>query len=180
MVCRALNEFVDPGEHEKQVLIAMDSAEDSGAATGAFPRLNFEAFAGNRFRFARRVAALGLRERISLALIGHVHHAPLGLMLRRLQPGVRFGVMVHGVEVWSRLSPLRRRALQTADFVLSVSEYTKRQLIEKNDVNPGRVYILPNTIDWTDEEQGAKGKGKRGEDEDGFELAVPGKSSAVG
>lgn len=164
MVCRALYE-IDLSNVEKRVLIAMDGSEHLVHAADELPGLNLEAFAGNRFRFVRRVAATALREPISLALIGHVNHAPLGLMLKRLRPGLRYGVMTHGVEVWSSLSRLKRRALRAADFVLSVSEFTKRQLVEKNGVDPERVYILPNTLAWDGEEQRAKGKGQRGKGE---------------
>jgi len=147
MVCRALNEL-DHVADERRVLIAMDRRTDLAAAAKCFPNLTVESFEGNRMRFVRRVVATALRERIDLALIGHVNHAPLGLLLKRLRPDLRYGVVVHGVEAWSPLSLIKRRALRNADFVMSVSDYTKRQVVEVNGVNPDRVYLLPNTPAW--------------------------------
>lgn len=73
--------------------------------------------------------------------------------------------MVHGVEVWKRLPAIKRRALQHADFVTSVSEFTKAKLVELNGVKPERIRILPNTIEWKDEELRAKGEAERAKSE---------------
>jgi glycosyltransferase involved in cell wall biosynthesis len=120
---------------------------------------SMEAFGGDNAAFVRRVLATALRERIDLALIGHVNYAPLGMMLKRLQPAMRWGVIVYGVEVWSRLPWMKRRALQAADFVASISEYTKAKMVDVNGVRAERVHILTNTIEWSG--QRAKGKGQR-------------------
>jgi phosphatidylinositol alpha-1,6-mannosyltransferase len=93
-------------------------------------------------------------------LIGHVNYAPMGLLLKRLRPNLRYGVMVHGVEAWSQLPRIRRRAVRNADFVMSVSDYTKRQVVEANGVNPEKVYLLPNTLAWDGNETGRRGEGE--------------------
>ena len=169
MVCRALNELDDVAVEERRVLIAMDRRTDLAAAAKEFPNLSLESFDGNRSSFVRRVVATALRERIDLALIGHVNYAPLGLLLKRLRPDLRYGVVIHGIEAWSRLPRIRRRALRNADFVMSVSDYTKRQVVEANGVNPEQVYLLPNTLAWdawTERARRGDGeKGRRGESE---------------
>lgn len=144
LVCRVLNEFADVGP--KHVLLAKDHVTDVEAHVRELPNLRLEAYAGNRAAFVRRILSLALSQRIDLALIGHVNHAPLGLLLRRLQPALRYGVIVHGVDVWSRLPLLRRRALRQANFVLSVSEYTKQRAIEVNGAIAERFHLLPNTL----------------------------------
>lgn len=150
MVCRALDELHDVAVEERRVLIAMDRRTDLAVAAKDFSNLTLESFDGHRSSFVRRVVATALRERINLALIGHVNHAPVGLLLKRLRPDLRYGVMVHGVEAWSRLPRIGRRALRTADFVMSVSDYTKRRVVEANGVNPEQVYLLPNALGWND------------------------------
>jgi phosphatidylinositol alpha-1,6-mannosyltransferase len=148
MVCRALNQLDGLAVAERRVLIAMDRRADLEVAAKAFPNLTLESFDGRRSGFVRRVVATALRERVELALVGHVNYAPMGLLLKRLRPNLRYGVMVHGVEAWSRLPRMRRRALRNADFVMSVSDYTKRQVVEANGVHPERVFLLPNTLGW--------------------------------
>ncbi len=154
MVCRALNELEDGCVAERRVLIAMDRRTDLAAAADEFANLTLESFDGRRTSFLRRVVAAALSERIDLALIGHVNYAPIGLLLKRLRPNLRYGVMLHGVEAWSRLPRIRRRAVRNADFVMSVSDYTKQQVVEANGVNPEKVYLLPNTLAWDGNEAG--------------------------
>ena len=167
MVCRALNELDDLSVPERRVLIAMDRRTDPAVGAEEFSNLTLESFAGHRTSFARRVVATALSERIDLALIGHVNYAPMGLLLKRLRPNLRYGVMVHGVEAWSRLPRIKRRALRNADFVMSVSDYTKRQVVAANVVNPERVYLLPNTLAWDINDTARPGDGETGRSGDG-------------
>jgi len=55
--------------------------------------------------------------------------------------------MLYGVEAWQRLPWLKRRALQKADFLVSISEYTKQKAIEANGLRADRVYLLPNAVE---------------------------------
>src|SRR5258708_6211635 len=154
MVCRALNELDDVAVEKRRILIAMDRRTDLAVAEEEFSNLTMESFAGHRSTFVRRAVATAMSERVDLALIGHVNYAPMGLLLKRLRPNLRYGVMVHGVEAWSRLPRIRRRAVRNADFVMSVSDYTKQQVVEANGVNPEKVNLLPNTLAWDGNEAG--------------------------
>ncbi len=146
-VCRVLNDFeVRPA----RVLIANDSPVDVVHGALQLPRLRLEGFAGKRPRFAGKALMLASLERADLALLGHVNYAPLGLALKRLRPRLRYGVMVHGVEAWSRLPLLKRTALRAADFIIAVSDYTKNKLIHTNGISLERVYVLSNTLEWAD------------------------------
>ncbi len=151
MVCRALNELDDLAFNHPRVLIAMDQRTDVAVARSKFSNLTLESFDGNRLRFVRRAAATTLKEQPELALIGHVNHAPLGLLLKRLRPNLRQGVMLHGIEAWYHLSRIQRRALREADFILSVSDYTKQRVVEANGINPEHIYLLPGALEWRDE-----------------------------
>jgi phosphatidylinositol alpha-1,6-mannosyltransferase len=146
VVCRVLNELAEP--IERRVFIVTDTPCDLDSHQSEFPNLTFSAFSRRRSAFILQVVRLILTRKIDLLLIGHVNYAPLGLLLRLLRPSLRYGVMVHGVDVWSQLSPIKRRALEKADFVSSVSEYTKKKVVSVNGVDAERVYILPNALEW--------------------------------
>jgi glycosyltransferase involved in cell wall biosynthesis len=60
--------------------------------------------------------------------------------------------MMYGVDVWAKLSRLRQRALQQADFAVSISEYTKERAVEVNKVAADNVHLLPNALEWSEEE----------------------------
>jgi phosphatidylinositol alpha-1,6-mannosyltransferase len=149
ILCRALNELRDTAaSSEKRVLIAMDKPADIARAEG-LSNLSLEAFGENRLALIRRAVGLAMRQRIELALIGHVNYTPLAWMLKRMQPRMRYGVILYGIEVWQPLGGLRRRALCGADFLISISEYTKRKAIEQNGLNEDRFYLLPNALEPT-------------------------------
>jgi glycosyltransferase involved in cell wall biosynthesis len=146
LVCRALNEFREADQ--KHVLLAADKPADVEPRGRELPGLRIRAFSGNRAAFASQALNLTARRRIDLALIGHVNYAPLGLWLKRLQPRLRYGVIIYGIDVWAKLSRMRQRALRQADFVISISEYTKERAVEVNNVERQRVYLLPNALEW--------------------------------
>ncbi len=143
-----LNELAEP--IERQVFVVTDTPGDLDSHRSEFPNLTFTAFSGKRSAFIRQVVRLILTRKIDLLLIGHVNYAPLGLLMRLLRPSLRYGVMVHGVDVWSRLPRIKREALQKADFISSVSNYTKQQVVSVNQIDARRVYVLPNALEWKD------------------------------
>jgi glycosyltransferase involved in cell wall biosynthesis len=148
VVCRVLNELAEP--IERQVFLVTDTLADLDSHRSEFPNLTFTAFSGKRSAFIRQVVRLILTRKIDLVLIGHVNYAPVGLLMRLLRPSLRYGVMVHGVDVWSRLPLIKRQALQRADFISSVSNYTKQQIVSVNEIDARRVYVLPNALEWKD------------------------------
>jgi phosphatidyl-myo-inositol dimannoside synthase len=146
VVCRVLNELEYP--NRKQVLVATDSRDNLESHRSELTNLILSAFSGRRLLFVARMTHLILTRKIDLLLVGHVNYAPVAMLLKLIKPSLRYGVMVHGVEVWSRLPWLKRKALRNADFITSVSQYTKRQTVTVNEVIPDRVHLLPNALEW--------------------------------
>jgi glycosyltransferase involved in cell wall biosynthesis len=148
LVCRVLNEIA--AQRQAHILIGTDKAADLETSHSEFPNLDREAFDQNRTAFIRRFIHLATTRRIDLALIGHVNYAPLARVLKLVQPRMRYGVMLYGIEAWEQLPLLKRHALQHADFMISISEYTKQKAIDANRLNPERIHLLPNALEWTD------------------------------
>jgi phosphatidylinositol alpha-1,6-mannosyltransferase len=144
LVCRVLNEIE---RTEREVLLGSDTAADTQKASAELPGLTLRGFDGNRAAFAKHLLHLGLTRRISLCLVGHVNYAPIGLLLKRLQPAMRFGVVLYGVEAWQPLPWLKSRALRQADFFISISEFTRQRAVEANRLNVDKVYLLPNALE---------------------------------
>ncbi|HZI88181.1 MAG TPA: glycosyltransferase family 4 protein [Pyrinomonadaceae bacterium] len=145
LVCRALNEF--PGTDNALVLIATDKVSDLEEPSIQLSTLRLQAFDGNRLALARSFLSVGLQQKIDLVLVGHVNYAPLAWFLKQLQPSLKYGVLLYGIEAWRPLSALRRRALQKADFLISISNFTKQEAVDRNELDPGRIYILSNALD---------------------------------
>ena len=150
LISRALNEvnWVD----DKRVLIAMDECEDVERAAQFTPNLHLYGFGGNRVKFVLAALRIVLSNPVEILLAGHVNYAPLCLLLKWLRPRLRVGVSIHGCEVWDKMPFLRRFALQRADFILSVSDYTKRHAARSNGLQEDRIIVLANALEWTADE----------------------------
>jgi glycosyltransferase involved in cell wall biosynthesis len=152
LVCRTLNEIGgNLRACERRILIGRDRPADVANGARALKNISFEAFAGNRRGLMWRSLGLALHESIDLALIGHVNYAPFGLILKRFQPQSRYAVILYGIDAWRRLSPVKRLALQRADFLIAISETTKKNAVAANQLDESRVHVLPNALEWTDE-----------------------------
>jgi glycosyltransferase involved in cell wall biosynthesis len=118
-------------------------------------------FAGDRLQFryfASRAPILGrlnlaialvsslLRDRASHLYCGHINLAPMVRHLSQLM-GVPYTILTYGKEVWQPLPPARRRALQGASTIWTISRYSRDRLCASNQVDPSRVAILPCIVD---------------------------------
>lgn len=95
--------------------------------------------------FASRLLLPNLVDPPALIITTHAHFAPVAHVLKRLL-GVPYVVVAHGIEVWGRISTLRRKALCAADRVLAVSRYTASRLCADQGVAAERIALLPNTF----------------------------------
>ena len=99
--------------------------------------------------FYRHALQLVSEEGVDVTLLGHLYLAPLGPRLRRAG-GVRYGVMLFGSELhrymgWRQIRRAVVGALNSADFLVVISDFTRRQYLERGvyegqrflKVNPG-------------------------------------------
>lgn len=104
-------------------------------------------FAGSRARFSAATIAAVVSERPSIVVFGHVNFGPLALAARAAWPWAQQWFVVHGSEVWQRMRPAPLLAVRSAERVLSVSDFTRRELVAKNGVRAARVGLLPDALD---------------------------------
>jgi phosphatidylinositol alpha-1,6-mannosyltransferase len=100
-------------------------------------------------RLAYSVAALWTaikHQPFDLVFCGHLFMAPLAAVIARALRAPLW-VQVHGIEAWRELSGLKRRSVESATIITSVSRYTRRRLLEWVGIEPARVKVLPNTVD---------------------------------
>jgi glycosyltransferase involved in cell wall biosynthesis len=146
LLCRALNEL--PESEQSIVLIATDSELDIAEPGLCFPKVQLHAFNQNRVALTRGFFSLALRHDVDWILVGHVNYAPLAWMMKRLKPRLKYGVMLYGIEAWRPLSNVRKRAVQRADFLISISDFTRQKAVEANELDPSQVHLLPNALHW--------------------------------
>lgn len=98
------------------------------------------------FVFATQLLSNGLRQRPDLIITTHIHFAPVAYWLKRVY-GIPYWAIAHGIEAWDIQKPQLVNALQNADKLLAVSQYTKQRLLSEQAIDPAKVALLPNTVD---------------------------------
>jgi phosphatidyl-myo-inositol dimannoside synthase len=78
---------------------------------------------------------------------GHVAQLPIAMGVAMLNSRVRYNLVAHGIEVWRPFTLMERMALRRAQCVWCVSEYTRRQLLERCPLPDARTAVLPNALD---------------------------------
>ncbi|OQW72974.1 MAG: hypothetical protein BVN32_14445 [Proteobacteria bacterium ST_bin14] len=98
-------------------------------------------------RIAYSLAAVrhALSSRPTIVFCGHLFHIGLARLVARLT-GAKLIVQLHGIDIWSDIAPPRRRALESADLILTVSRDTRSHVRAKTSIDPTKIVILNNTV----------------------------------
>ena len=107
---------------------------------GRFPRLM------QSLLLALAVTKLAIVQRPDLAICTHINYSLVFYWLKRLL-GIRYWVVVHGLEVWDLREWHLKLALRHADKIVAVSDYTRSRLLAEQQLDETRVSVLPNTFD---------------------------------
>lgn len=115
---------------------------------------NVALFGHNKVRFALAVTEKVLRGGYDFIIIGHINILTLVVGATMLRKSARTILIAHGIEVWSGIVGLRRRALRTVDLTLCVSRYTRGALKQQApELLDERLSIFPNALSesWTEQ-----------------------------
>lgn len=96
--------------------------------------------------FATKIIILAIFQRPTIVISTHVNYATACYILKLLT-GVPYWVVAHGLEVWDIENKITKLALQKADKIISVSNYTRQRLLEDTNIDSEKIVLLPNTFD---------------------------------
>ncbi|MGC1309750.1 MAG: glycosyltransferase [Phormidesmis sp.] len=99
-----------------------------------------------RFTYAAQLVSYGVIERPNLIITTHLNFAPVARLIKRLVH-IPYWVSAHGIEAWEITNPRLQSALQSADRILPVSDYTRSRLLKEQTLAFNKVQLLPNTFD---------------------------------
>lgn len=106
--------------------------------------INFTGCDGRRILFLTN--SLIKSYNADIVIVGHINLARILLLIKFLF--FRYLILIaHGIEVWNKLSYIKKLSLKKTDTILSVSEFTKNKILENNDLNSSKITIFPDTID---------------------------------
>lgn len=107
--------------------------------TGQLPK-TFQTLA-----FALKTLITAWQQQPCLIVCGHLNFAPVAYLLHRLL-GVPYWILVYGVDAWNIKDPLRCKALQAAEKVISISGYTRDRLMKEQGLPFENISLLPVTF----------------------------------
>ena len=132
-------------ENETIVEVKILSSHDTLCDERYCPEDKFKGFSGNKVLFSiEAVAEAGKYDKI---ILGHINLAPVGVLINKLYPRKHLMLITHGIEVWDKLSSIKKKLLDDIDEIITVSNYTRSRIIETQKINTGKIKILSNTID---------------------------------
>jgi glycosyltransferase involved in cell wall biosynthesis len=102
----------------------------------------FAGFHRSKVKFFHAAWSAG-RSRPSLIVALHPHLAPVVAAMKCRARSARTAIFAHGLEVWTPLPFLRRRALRLADLVFAPSADTASQLVAQQGLQSEKVRKLP-------------------------------------
>jgi phosphatidylinositol alpha-1,6-mannosyltransferase len=97
----------------------------------------FTGFGRSKTRFAAAALKIAAHQP-SIVLALHPNLAPVIAAMKIVSPGMRSAVVVHGVEVWTRLPVVRRLSVESMDRVLAPSEYTLLAVTREQHLSPDK------------------------------------------
>ncbi|MEO8377300.1 MAG: glycosyltransferase family 4 protein [Candidatus Sumerlaeota bacterium] len=83
-------------------------------------------FGGSRKNFIK--ACFKHAKDTRIAFINHAFLAPIGIGMRLRNRALKYVAAVYGIEVWTRLSLIRRTGLRHASTVLTIAEFNRQHL----------------------------------------------------
>jgi glycosyltransferase involved in cell wall biosynthesis len=122
---------------------AYDSHHD--VITDYLPAKNFKGFAKKRALFT--IQTILAAPKLNVLILSHVNLAVLGLLVKMINPKCEIWLIAHGIEVWRPLSKTKNLFLKRCDKIISVSEFTRQQMILRHPVSEEKCVVLNNAID---------------------------------
>ena len=143
---KALSELADKKNGRLRILILNDSFKsDDLIKCIAGGSTEVVIFKKSRFKFLFQSIKYSFSSR--LVIFGHVNFVPLVIFFRLLCPALKTLLVVYGIDVWRKLPFLEEIGVKLVDKIVSISEFTKKQMLRLNVINENKFDILPCTLD---------------------------------
>lgn len=138
---KALNEL----DEERVTDSYSYSAYDTVCDEKYYNARKYKGFGKNKLSFVINSIIKAIR--YDIVVLGHINIAVIGTILKTLFPKKKLILVTHGIEVWTPLDGAKKKVLQLADKILSVSSYTQNKLMELHKIGKQKIHVFPNTID---------------------------------
>jgi phosphatidyl-myo-inositol dimannoside synthase len=138
---KVLDEEAKAGNEDFKVSVLHDEEPDARYINESA----FTGYKGNRFLFVLR--EIFHARKFGTIIIGHINLAIVAIAIKKLFPRKKVAIVIHGVEAMEAMGGIQKKALDCADEVWTVSEFTKNNLRRIQDVPEHKIVLFHNTID---------------------------------
>ncbi len=139
---RCLLKALDELSNEHNLKITAFILNDSDSPKTTFSdNISLHCFKRNKILFSFN--SIFKSENYDLIVLGHINFLP---MVNLFYGKSKKCLIVYGVEVWRKLTFFERIELNKIHKILSISDFTKRELQKFNKIEDSRFSILPCTI----------------------------------
>lgn len=103
---------------------------------------------GNKFLFSLRLLFFCINNRFDKLVCGHINMSPVFIPLVFITGGLNRTVLImHGIDIWGRVTGILKKSSKHFTQVLAVSSYTLQEFFKQNSsVNISCGHVFPNTI----------------------------------
>lgn len=142
-IAEILTEFTAVNRERLSCVSLGDGPVCAGAHANPVEYAEFLGARGSKLRFVGQVlrAVRGRRHRV--AIVGHLHLAPVAHLLQRAGLIERYVVVLHGMEAWVKASALVRNACRKAFAIVATTRYTAAEFQVQNGFGHPRIATIP-------------------------------------
>lgn len=96
--------------------------------------------------YALQILQQGFQDPPDLIIATHLNFTSAAWYLKKFA-GIPYWTVAHGIEAWNIQNTALQTALKQADRILPGSYYTRDRLLKEQQLDPAKIFTLPNTFD---------------------------------
>jgi glycosyltransferase involved in cell wall biosynthesis len=101
---------------------------------------------GKKLTFVAKDLGLAWVYPNSVVIVGHIKQAPVAWVLKKLGLIQSYIVVIYGIEAWSRVRWLERKAARSAACIVAITWYTAQEFGRHNNIAPDQFRIIPPAL----------------------------------
>ena len=147
-VCRVMGKALYEYGIEKDICVEIMSMHDQQKQADRnpyFPKRMFSGFAVKKASFI--VEAVRTGAKADVVIISHINLLVAGWLAKKLNPKVKVILLAHGIEIWGKLSPYKKKLLTCCNDILCVSRFTAEKIKANQNLPFTNIEVLNNCID---------------------------------
>lgn len=108
------------------------------------PTSKFSAFAEKSFHFGFSIIKNSLK--FDTIILSHINLLLFAKLIKTIKPSTRIILWAHGIEIWRPIPKWKKKFLQEKIEIWAVSHFTKKEIVQKHQVDESRIQVLNNCL----------------------------------